>query len=134
MEACNQGDDSATDLMQPIFPIESLTVPVDVQSTQTVPGFPTPSEGFALATGFAWVTPTALAPDVRSILETQTLDNIGVAAYTAGEQAWFRRTGDPNGTMALTTAQVQGYPVEYLYFASKIKKHLATRAYWQHSS
>jgi hypothetical protein len=121
--------------MQPIFPIESLTVPVDVQSTQTVSGFPTPSTGFALPTGIEWVQPQVLAADVRAIAETQTLGNIGAAAYTLGEQAWYRRTAEPHGLLTLTTAQASGFAgAEHLYFASKIKKHLATRAYYGHKS
>ena len=120
--------------MQPILPIESLVVPVSAQSTQTVPGFPAPLQSFPMPVGAAKVLPQVLADDVRMIAETQSLSAIGVGSYLKGSQDWFNRTGEGDCLFQISPFSIKQKGVDYIYFASKIKKNIAAYAYHGHKS
>lgn len=158
MEAFFEGDaDKPHASMIPLLPIEALCVPIQTGQIMGIYTSPIPAvsmqsaalsafpeiwklgsaqyDGWPLPVGIKSVAPQVLEQRVRDLTSSPPSALTYAADYTAGADAWYRRTGDAWGVYkATSSADITGIPVRYLYFASKMKRHVVSRAYYGHRS
>lgn len=143
--------------MIPLLPIEALCVPIQTGQVMGIYTSPIPAvsmqsaalsafpeiwklgsaqyDGWPLPVGIKSVAPQVLEQRVRALTSSPPVALTYAANYTAGPEAWYRRTGDYWGIYKdASTSDIAGIPVRYLYFASKMKRHVVSRAYHGHRS
>jgi len=126
--------------MTPLLPLEALTVAVRTGEVMghvsaAVPAFP-PTYRLGSAQYDGWPLPIGASAVVYPVLSQDVRNRAAGAPYVldcvgADPQQWFAASGDPLGTIAVSSAAVPAINGgEYLYFSSKVKRRVVSDAYW----